>query len=365
MIIDVYNEIPWQDFKNLDFVKSLPLNEQKQKYEKYISELSLAKDFYLNYQEKGPYPLTASSYFLPSCTSGMDVVFCIDYSGSMGTAINNIKTSIAQIVQTIKDESLGDYRLGLVIFDARAYVPKGGTPPGSAEPIRYAKSPLVPVFPTGTGTNYNGALSGVLIPNTWNDLPAAQKVVTTRSNNPVVVSPGPPATYTGVYQILTAMEVMDAVDNEATFTTQLNILNDPTNFPIGGGAISQGPEPGDLAIEQIIDNNFAGTFRNDVAKVIITITDNYPGGYTENYSQVALNPNPVIDRLEALKTTSINEKIQHLVMLELDTSALDPTPMYANTGYRILSDNTDGEFVASFTPAAIQKAIQDLCIINA
>ena len=362
MIIDVYNEIPWQDFQNLDFVKSLPLNEQKQKYEKYISELSLAKDFYLNYQEKGPYPLTASSYFLPSCTSGMDVVFCIDYSNSMGTAINSINNSISTIVDTIKTESDGNYRLGLVLFDAYRFNP-AGTDPGAPQAINYAKSPLIPVFPTGTGTNYNGALSGVLIPNTWNDLPAAQKVVTTRSDNPVVVSPGPPPTYTGVYQVLTAMEVM-SLDNEIPFKAQLDILN-TSDFPMGGGAIANGPEPGDLAIEQIIDNNFAGTFRNDVAKVIITITDNYPGGYTENYSQVALNPNPVIDRLEALKTTSINEKIQHLVMLELDTSALDPTPMYANTGYRILSDNTDGEFVASFTPAAIQKAIQDLCIINA
>jgi hypothetical protein len=362
MIIDVYNEIPWQDFQNLDFVKSLPLNEQKQKYEKYISELSLAKDFYLNYQEKGPYPLTASSYFLPSCTSGMDVVFCIDYSNSMGTAINSIKTSIAQIVQTIKTESDGNYRLGLVLFDAYRFNP-AGTDPGAPQAINYAKSPLIPVFKAGTTPDitYNGALSGAA-PNTWNLLPAAQKVVTTRSDNPLELS-GPPPTYTGVYQVLTAMEVM-SLDNEIPFKAQLDILN-TSDFPMGGGAIANGPEPGDLAIEQIIDNNFAGTFRNDVAKVIITITDNYPGGYTENYSQVALNPNPVIDRLEALKTTSINEKIQHLVMLELDTSALDPTPMYANTGYRILSDNTDGEFVASFTPAAIQKAIQDLCIINA
>ena len=359
MIIDVYNEIPWQDFQNLDFVKSLPLNEQKQKYEKYISELSLAKDFYLNYQEKGPYPLTASSYFLPSCTSGMDVVFCLDYTFSMGPAITAIKNSISTIVDTIKTESDNNYRLGLVLFDAYRFNP-AGTDPGAPQAINYARSPLVPIFTAGTTPDitYNGALSGAT-PNTWNDLPAAQKVVTARSNNPVIPN-------TGVYQVLTAMEVMSQA-NEIPFKAQLDILN-TSDFPMGGGAIANGPEPGDLAIEQIIDNNFAGTFRNDVAKVIITITDNYPGGYTENYSQVALNPNPVIDRLEALKTTSINEKIQHLVMLEFTLNtppALDPIPMAPNTGYRILSDNTDGEFVASFTPAAIQKAIEDLCIINA
>ena len=282
----------------------------------------------------------------------------------MGPAITAINNSISTIVDTIKTESDGNYRLGLVLFDAYRFNP-AGTDPGTAQTINYAEATLVPSFPTGTGVNYIGALSNGTTPNTWNDLPAAQKVVTTRSDNPLELS-GPPPTYTGVYQVLTAMEVMSQA-NEIPFKAQLDILN-TSDFPMGGGAIANGPEPGDLAIEQIIDNNFAGTFRNDVAKVIITITDNYPGGYTENYSQVTLNPNPVIDRLEALKTTSINEKIQHLVMLKFTSNtppALDPIPMYANTGYKILSDNTDGEFVPSFTPAAIQKAIQDLCIINA
>ena len=116
MIIDIFNEIPWQAFQNLDFIKKLPLNEQKKKYDEYISELSLAKDYQLNYQVKGPYPLTASNGV--SCALGMDVIFCIDYTGSMGGAIDAIKTDVTNIVNTIITESNTDYRLGLVIFDA-------------------------------------------------------------------------------------------------------------------------------------------------------------------------------------------------------------------------------------------------------
>jgi len=350
MIIDIFNEIPWQSFQNLEFIKKLPLNEQKEKYDKYISELSLAKDFQLQYQVKGP--RTGENPL--ACTSGMDVIFCIDYSGSMGTAINNIKISIASIVATIKSESLGDYRLGLVIFDEYRFNPRG-TDPGTPQDINYAEDPLVPVFTSGTSAgNYGGDLGAG--PNIWNSLPAAQKVVTTRSTNPSVP-------LTGVFQVLTAMEVMSDT-NETSFTTQLNLLN-TTNFPIGGGGLAQRPEPGDLAIQEIIDNNFAGTFRNNVAKVIITISDNYPGGFTANYSEVSVSPNPVIDRLEALKTTSIAQNIQHLAMIDLDTGIPDPDPMQPNTGYRILTDNTDGEFVSSFTPTNIITAIENLCDNNA
>ena len=115
MIIDIFNEIPWQAFQNLEFIKKLPLNEQKKKYDEYISELSLAKDYQLNYQVKGPYPLTASNGI--ACAWGMDVIFVIDFTRSMGTENDALKTDIASIVTTIETESNNDYRLGLVIFD--------------------------------------------------------------------------------------------------------------------------------------------------------------------------------------------------------------------------------------------------------
>ena len=51
------------------------------------------------------------------CNNGMDVVFLVDYTASMGGEIDDVKTGISNIVSTINTESGGDYRLGLVVFD--------------------------------------------------------------------------------------------------------------------------------------------------------------------------------------------------------------------------------------------------------
>ena len=329
MIIDIFNEIPWQAFQNLEYIKKLPLNEQKEKYDKYISEVELARDYYYQYQVKGP----KLGNTPPACSLGMDVIFCIDFTGSMGGAINDIKTDIATIVQTIRDESNEDYRLGLVIFDA------------------YRSTQL----PQPGYTDYSTKIA-------YTSLPASQKIITPYTqpgpNSGYGINPpAVPPTFQ-VYQALTALEMM-STNNEASFDTILQKLN-TTDFPLGGGAISNAPEPGDLAIEEIINNDFAGAFRSDVAKLIITITDNYPGGNAEDYDA------DVISRLQTLVTTSTSQQIQHLVMLKMDPlQNLNPPSMAPNTGYRILSDNTNGEFVNSFTPTNIITAIQDLCIINA
>jgi hypothetical protein len=56
--MDIFNELAWHQFKQLKEVRNLPLNEQVNKYNKYLWELSLARDYYLQYQPKGPKPLT-------------------------------------------------------------------------------------------------------------------------------------------------------------------------------------------------------------------------------------------------------------------------------------------------------------------
>lgn len=321
MIIDIFNEIPWQAFQNLEYIKKLSLNEQKEKYDKYISEVELARDYYYQYQVKGNPPLTTPT--LPACSAGMDVIFVIDFTGSMGTEIDALKTDIASIVTTISTESNNDYRLGLVIFDAYQ----------AGNPVRYASS------------------------TTYINLPASQKIITPE----VAAGPGSGDPGKMVYQALTALEMMSP-NNQSTFNTVLQQLNtpSPSGIPIGGGAIIDGPEPGDLAIEEIIDNNFAGAFRSNVAKLIITISDQYPGGFKEDYDR------DVITRLQTLVTTSLANGIQHLAMIDLSsTQTLNPDPMAPNTGYRILTDNTNGEFVNSMDPASIITAIENICVENA
>ena len=51
------------------------------------------------------------------CAEGMDIVFVVDYTGSMGDAIDGVKTGLSNLISTINTESGGDYRLGLVIYD--------------------------------------------------------------------------------------------------------------------------------------------------------------------------------------------------------------------------------------------------------
>ena len=299
MLIDIFNEIPWQSFQQLESIKDLPLNEQKEKYEYYLSEVELARDYYYQYQVKGA-PSNTSPFV--SCSNGMDVVFIIDYTGSMRNAIDAIKSNVVNIVDnTIITESGGDYRLGLVIFDEYA-----GTYTTPSQ-INY-----------GTKTDYT-------------DLPAAQRIINQG---------------TGHFQVLTAMEVMSS-QNESSFKDQLDVLN-TTDLPIGNGDGTD--EPGDLASEEIVDNNFVGSFRNNVAKLCIIITDNPPGGDNDLYDQ------DTIDRLNQVAANALNDSIQFLVM---STLAILP-----NTGYRILSDNTEGVYENSFTPTAIIQAIEDLCTSN-
>jgi hypothetical protein len=299
MLIDIFNEIPWQSFLQLEAIKNLPLNEQKEKYEYYLSEIELARDYYYQYQVKGA-PSNTNQFV--SCTQGMDVVFIIDYTQSMVGAITNIKNQVLSIVNTIIAESNGDYRLGLTLFDE---YPGTYTSLGQ---ITY-----------GTSTDYT-------------DLPADQRIINQG---------------TGHFQVLTTMEVMSN-QNQSSFEDQLSVLSTPS-FPIGNG--DGADEPGDLASEEIVDNDFAGSFRTNVAKLCIIITDNKPGGVNDKYDQ------DTIDRLTQTATNASNDSIQFLVMSLL--------PIAPNTGYRILSDNTGGVYENSFTPTAIIQAIEDLCTNNA
>lgn len=44
--MDIFNEILWPQFKELTYVRSLPLNEQVQKYNQYLNELAYQRTCY-------------------------------------------------------------------------------------------------------------------------------------------------------------------------------------------------------------------------------------------------------------------------------------------------------------------------------
>jgi hypothetical protein len=165
------------------------------------------------------------------CSDGMDVVFVIDYTGSMSGAIEGVKTGVSGLVSTINTQSGGNYRLGLVIFDA------GG----------------------GSSTNYSGSTY-------YQNLPSAQKIIRANNTN---------NTTDDAYLYFTCVEKMSSVGNSTSFSNALNALNgtnSSTQMSLGSGG--SGPEPGAFAIEEVADNAFAGGFRNGVQKLIILVTDN-------------------------------------------------------------------------------------------
>lgn len=54
--MNIFEEIPWFQFKQLNEIYKLPLNEQVNRYNQYIYDLSMMRQNWLNDQPKGPLP---------------------------------------------------------------------------------------------------------------------------------------------------------------------------------------------------------------------------------------------------------------------------------------------------------------------
>ncbi len=52
--MDIFNEILWPQFKELNHIRKLPLTEQVKQYNQYIYELNEARMSWVVYQNKGP-----------------------------------------------------------------------------------------------------------------------------------------------------------------------------------------------------------------------------------------------------------------------------------------------------------------------
>lgn len=239
------------------------------------------------------------------CAAGMDVAFLIDYTGSMGGAIDSIKSEVSSIVNTIMAESGGDYRLALGIFDEYA---KSGGP-------SYIASPA------------------------YTTLPAAQKKIIT--------------TGASTDQHLTMMEMFTPA-NAGSFSTQLSYLNNNPNMPMGWGI--GGPEPGDLLLHEILNNSFAGTWRSgNITKLAIIITDAPASGDDDN-------ANATDDSfLQALATTANSMGVQCVLLTTFSGNALYP----ANYQLQLIANNTGGSAVVAPTFSNISKdiisQIQNIC----
>jgi hypothetical protein len=229
----------------------------------------------------------------------MDVVFLVDNTGSMGSAINGVKTSIASIASTIVTESNNNYRMGLVIFDE---------------------------YSSGTVSNYSSKTA-------YTSLPSNQRYINTGVG--------------GNYQWITAMEKM-STNNQTSFTTQLNLLNTTNGIPIGSG--NNAPEPSDMGVDLIATSDkvgyeyFAGTFRSNVSKLIILITDAQPGGNDDTYNSTD------VTYVNSLITPLYNQNIRVLLMTTASSNVLYD-----------LATGTNGAVYNAFGASDIITAIQNIC----
>ena len=234
----------------------------------------------------------------PPCDSGIDLAIIMDYTASMSLQITNAKSGAASLVSTVALESGSNaYRMGLVITDE---VPNGGN-------VTYS-----------TNTEYTS-------------LPTAQKYVNTA---------GTPNS--DIY--ITAMEMFGS-NNGFQFQTQLSKLDN--TLPLGLGV--NGAEPMDIALDLVINNNFLGSFRNNIAKYIVIITDAEPSGTDDAYNSPGGDNDDAF--IATLETSCIAQGIKVFV---LGTGA-------NNQVYKDLATNTGGSWNTSFGSDSIQSAIENAC----
>ena len=242
------------------------------------------------------------------CSAGMDVAFVIDYTASMGTEINAIKSGIATVITSVTSQVGSNvYRLGLVTADEAT----------SATP------------------NYNTSSDYVA-------LPAAQRIINTGQN--------------AHWQFITAWEKFQN-NNTTTFQAQLAKLNSgaPTSgVPLGAG--SAAAEPTDMAIGQIIEaSNFLGAFTAGSAKYVVVITDALPSGPDDQFNATDAA------RLNSLQATALTAGIKIMVCGAGTSETYTPTGGTAYYPWRTLATNTGGAWNVSESPATIASLITNGC----
>lgn len=241
------------------------------------------------------------------CNNGMDVVFVLDYTTSMYDEINDIKAQITAIKDTIIAESNNNYRLGLVLFDENR----------------------------DTSTPYTSSTS-------YTSLPSAQKIV---ESGTYYLNNDPNGNQR--YQYITAMEVMSTTNNGDSFTTQLNKIN-TNNMLLGTGA--NDPEPSDRALYHVAKTTtpITNSFRNNVAKLIILITD-HPSSGNDDF-----NNSDDLDYINnTLTPLFVNNNLKLLLLATGNQTQL-----------MNLVTASGGVYVNSFNPATIISTIQNICVGN-
>lgn len=213
------------------------------------------------------YKFSETESSVVDCSRGIDVMFFLDYTGSMGSAINEVKSGIVDICSKLSLVAGGDdkYAVGIMLYDE-----------ANKDSLKYV--------------NYI-------------DKPAYKKLSVLNRYISHIGSPDDPTEY-NVAKIFTVLENLNYRNsgNLNRLKEALRPLNTPA-FPIGYGENS--PEPLDVAIEKFLLEGFGGGFDSpERNKYIVAITDNTMGGLYENHNS------DVIQRLDRLKRIMEERKIK-------------------------------------------------------
>ena len=259
-----------------------------------------------------------------ACDTGMDVAFVVDYTSSMAFAINNVKAGIADITnKIIQLAGTSDYKLSLTLFDEY-----GGTGSGADNPSSH---------PYSSKTDYTS-------------LPAGQRSVVNQTDSNL----GHPNTVDTMLHYFTNLEQFNT-NNQSAFTTQLNLLN-TTDLPLGNSNAHDFPEPGDIAVDMVGLQNFSGTWRSNVARYIILMTDALPGGTNNHFSAADTAT------LATLATNLVAQDIK-VIVIGYGVQLQDPNNL-GTYPWRIFAEATGGIWNAAtggdFSTATIDS-LQTLC----
>jgi hypothetical protein len=244
------------------------------------------------------------------CSKAMDVVFLLDYTGSMGDDMQTLKTNVASISNKVVSESGGDYRLAAVLIDQT-----GGEDGGT------------PSYWTGNNT----AVSNLASANKYNS-----------------------------GEVWLSALVPFANANKTDFDTKIGYLdgttNSSTSMLIGSGG--GGPEPNDTAIDRVLNHSLAGSFRSGVTRMIILITDNAPDGDGDDQFQGAEE--------SAKMGTLTNQAVSNVCTISVlgtisNYSSSDGSTSIHNI-YNAYATNTGGLTNFSGDPSDIVDFIEDICL---
>ena len=105
-----------------------------------------------------------------------------------------------------------------------------------------------------------------------------------------------------------------------------------------------------MALSRVVENNFTGAFRSGVAKYVVIITDQVPGGNDDIANAIDIN------EINRLRDVCVSKSIKVIAL----GSGVDQ-PINGVYPWRVLAQGTGGSYNASYDATTIQSEIINGC----